>query len=475
MSVRQTILNTIRKYEMVSPGGCVLVGFSGGADSVCLLDSLNSLKEELGIHVCALHVHHMLRGAKADADAVFCREFCRERGIPFTLRYADVKAQANLSGESVEEAARTLRYRLLEEEARACGADRIALAHHRNDSAETVLFHLIRGSGLRGLSGIPPVRGNIIRPLIETGRPEILRDLEARGLKHCEDESNDSDDASRNLIRHYALPALSSVRYDAAEKIAETGRYLAEADEYLTKQAEKLLAAHSANEDFAIDAALLAGEEQVMREYLVSTFLRAHGFPMKDVGRTHLAAAAALSEKSVGRRADFPGGYCAVRSYDGVCFVQKGEKDRKDPAPENDEGNAPENASEDAISGKTLVIRVFFAENPQIFPRKEYTKWFDYDKIKNQPVLRTRQPGDRISTAPGTHKKLKDWMIDEKIPQALRDSVLLVADGSDIMWAVGYRMSEEYKITGETRKVTEIRIGEEGEESDEGQDQRIDS
>ena len=443
--LQETVLRTIRKYEMIRPGDCVLVGFSGGADSLCLLVMLRDLSEELSCTVSALHVHHGLRGERADRDAEFCREYCEKEKIPFSVRCVDTMARVKAKGESAEEAARQLRYEALSLEAARIGAQRVAVAHHENDSAETFLFNLIRGSGLRGLSGIPPVRGNIIRPLLFVTKQEILSELYSRKLAFCEDETNDSDDPSRNLIRHYALPALTSVRADAVKKIAGTGAYLSEVEEYLTEEARKILRSHPAGDPSGIDAGTLLSSPPILREYLIAVFLRDRGFSMKDFTREHLQKTSGLAELDVGKGIDLPGGIRAEKTYGSVVFFRKNGGTRTADGEQFSENPVPE-----------LRTRILSREEIGFFPEKEYTKCFDYDKINGSPVLRTRLPGDRIAVAPGKHKKLSDWMIDEKIPKAQRDRVLLVADGQDILWVVGYRMGADAKITGDTVRILEI-------------------
>ncbi len=438
MTVKDIIRQSAKEHGFLRPGSRVLVGLSGGADSLCLLLNLLELQKEFELEITAVHVHHMIRGEEADADAAFCEKFCGERGIPFILRHVNVRAERS-TGESLEEAARNLRYRILFEEAERIGAERIALAHHANDNAETILFHLIRGSGLRGLSGIPQERDRIIRPLLYVGKEEILLDLRARGISYREDSSNDSDDASRNMLRHYAIPVLRSVRHDAVSKISETGQYLSEVDRYLSEEArEALLSQPSA--DGGISAELLLSAKEVMREYLVSVYLRDRGFSLKDIGRVHLREAALLSSREVGKKLDLPGGLEAIRTYHSIIF-------RKKDQPVEKESMLPEG---------TLKIRVFTPEDPMNFPEKECTKWLDYDKIKELPVLRTRKRGDRISIREDARKKLKDWMIDEKIPREERDRVPLAACGPEILWVIGYRIGAAYRVTEQTVRVMEL-------------------
>ena len=193
--MKKETLNFIQKYHMAEQGDGVIAGLSGGADSVCLLRILRCLRQELGIELRAVHVHHGLRGSEADRDAAFSEELCKELDIPFKTVRINAAEEAREAGISVEEAGRRARYRILEAEALLWEKDgrnhvHIATAHHGNDSAETILHNLFRGSGLKGLSGIPPVRGRIIRPILWAQRREILDWLRAHGYPYVEDSTN---------------------------------------------------------------------------------------------------------------------------------------------------------------------------------------------------------------------------------------------------------------------------------------------
>ncbi|HIR44157.1 MAG TPA: tRNA lysidine(34) synthetase TilS, partial [Candidatus Ventrisoma faecale] len=187
--MRERFLTYIRENDMLDPGGRVIVALSGGGDSVCLLHLLASCREELETQLLAVHVHHGIRGDEAGRDASFARALCERLGVPFILRREDVPELAARRGLSLEEAGRETRYRIFEEERLRCGASCVAVAHHMDDSAETILNNLFRGTGLAGLSGIAPVRGTVIRPLLCFRRQEIEHYLEAEGIEYCSDST----------------------------------------------------------------------------------------------------------------------------------------------------------------------------------------------------------------------------------------------------------------------------------------------
>ena len=218
---RQKVLAFMRKNHMTDRGDGVLAAVSGGADSVCLLLLLCELAAELGIHVSAFHMNHGIRGAEADRDERFVEKLCGRMGVPLTVVHEKVGSYAADHGLSTEEAGRILRYRHLKETAEKYGCAKIAVAHHEDDDAETVLLNLFRGSGLPGLSGIRPVREEIIRPLLCVSRKEIEEYLTSREHSWCEDSTNKENDYTRNKIRHKILPLMVEINEQAAKMIAE--------------------------------------------------------------------------------------------------------------------------------------------------------------------------------------------------------------------------------------------------------------
>ena len=234
----------IRRYDMLPEGSRVLCAVSGGADSMCLLHWLKERREEYGFSLLAAHYEHGLRGDESLRDAAFTREQCEMLGIRIVVGKGDVAAFAESQKLGIEDAARTLRYRFLEETADRLACDRIATAHNLNDNAETVLMNLCRGAGTRGLAGIPPVRGRIVRPLLWTSREEIETYLDVHRIPHIEDSSNRSDDYTRNRIRHQIIPLLMEENPSFLSAIGRTAELLREDDACLCREAEAVLREH---------------------------------------------------------------------------------------------------------------------------------------------------------------------------------------------------------------------------------------
>lgn len=456
--MKKKVLEFIRKYQMIRPGDRVCVGFSGGADSLCLLELLLELREELSFQLEALHVNHNLRGAESDGDQKFAEEFCRKRGIPLRLYSFPVDAMAKERGEGIEEAGRFARRTAYEDCCRRFGITRIALAHHQNDMAETLLFHLSRGTSLEGLAAMRPVRGNVIRPLLCADRQEILRELCRRGLKWRTDSSNLKDDYTRNCIRHQVIPVLEEkVNSRAAAHIAMAGADLLEAAELIRAEAE---ACRRRWVELSEKGCLLKNglerEPSLPAGTAVLSAVEEFSGSRKDVGREHVEKILDLFGKQTGKRVSLPHKLTAVREYEGIRLV------RRDRA-EAEKAGAP--VPEIPVSGQgkyragMYTAEFCLCKREEKIPEKTYTKWLDYDRIKSGLVLRTRKAGDYLTISrSGGRKKLKDYMIDEKIPREKRDSILLLASGREVFWVVGYRISESCKVREDTKRVLRVQI-----------------
>ena len=286
-------------------GSLVLCALSGGRDSMALLRLLSELGEEAGFRVAAAHFNHRLRPA-ADRDEAFVRDWCAGAGIPLTCGGGDAAAFARRAGVSLEDGARQLRYRFLEEAADRMGAAYIATAHHREDNAETVLLHLLRGAGPQGLGGIPPVRGRIIRPLLEASRAEIDGYVDRSGLPYVEDESNRDVRFTRNRLRLEILPLLEEIAPGCAGRIASAAALLREEDAHLRREAEALVP-EAADGAVALPVPVLYGQDSPIRRRLVRTMGRRLGAEL-----TRAQTEAVLSLRS-GGCLDLPQGLCAVR------------------------------------------------------------------------------------------------------------------------------------------------------------------
>ena len=451
----------MREHEMTAPGDAVIVALSGGADSVCLLTVLKQLATPEFL-LRAVHVNHGIRGAEADRDEAFAQKLCESLSVPLCVAYCHVPAYAAEHGLSEEEAGRILRYQVLEKEAGkweqelpAGSRVKIALAHHRDDNAETILHHLLRGSGLTGLAGIRPVQGRRIRPLLCVGREEIRAYLEAGHISWCEDSTNQSPDYTRNRIRSQVLPLLkTAVNEQAEEHILQAGQIIGQADAYLRQQAEEIWqeAVCGREEDLAaIPLTAFARQPEILKTYLIRHMLDQLHPGWKDIGSRHFTAIAELAGKPVGSRLDLPGGLMARTGYETLEIVRKTEREVSVKT---------ESGADGEIHGRQTVpelhMTVFSRQKDQEIPKNQYTKWFDYDKIKGTLSVRTRRTGDYLILPSGGSKTIARYMIDEKIPKEKREQILLLAEGSHVLWVVGFRISEYYKIEEHTENILQV-------------------
>ncbi|MGI6095729.1 MAG: tRNA lysidine(34) synthetase TilS [Lachnospiraceae bacterium] len=434
----------IRKYHMIRPGDRVVAGISGGADSVCLLYILLEYKKQVAFDIAVVHVNHGLRGEEAFRDQQFVEEICKREGLAFFPYVYDVESYARKAHLSEEEAGRALRYQAFADCRKRWNGTKTALAHHQGDQAETVLYHLFRGSGLTGLCGMRPVRDTIIRPLLCMNREEIEQYLQDRNLHFVTDSTNTQLRYARNKIRHKILAyAREELNSGAVEHICHAAADILEAEEYLNAQAEALYQQYVQKTEagYELDLELFLSPMLLVKR-VFRLCLESLG-ELKDVTREHLERICQLEKKEVGKEIMLPGGILVQRGYHKIRFMRTG-------ATWKEVGK---------YFTKDQVVTEIFSYKRQRIPEKTYTKWFDYDRIYNSLTIRTRQPGDYLTvTAAGGKKKLKDYLIDCKVPKEERDSLLLVADGSHILWVVGYRISEYYKITEETKQVLEVRI-----------------
>ena len=463
------------EQEMVRQGEAVIAGVSGGADSLCLFQVLLRLSREMGFVLEAVHVHHGLREA-AEADLRFVEDLCREAGVFCTSVRVDAAAMARQWGTGVEEAGRRLRYEAFEERAVKLETElqttcRIAVAHHREDQAETVLFHICRGTDLRGAGGMRPVQGRIIRPLLQESRGSIEEYLSERGLAWRTDESNEDTSYSRNYLRKEILPRLAAgVHPAAAERIVRFAHACADAERYLEKMTQAAVerctvpGADPAGTVPVLRISAVRGEDPFMQTRVLYSWLAEVSGTRRDLRAVHIDALQDLCAGRADGQLSMPGGITAVRRGDRLMSAPA---DTRLP-PAVDAGIYP-------AAEEEYTCRVFaFDGDLSAIPRNEYTKWFDYDKIGMFPVFRTRRPGDTMSLrgqagdgrqGSGTDddgclfsKKLARIMLDSRIPAEIRDRIVLPFAGKEALWIPGVRMGDRWRVSGRTERILAISV-----------------
>lgn len=436
----------IAENGLLERGDSVVVGLSGGADSVALLTILVKLAPKYDWSVRAAHFNHGIRGVGAEEDELFCRDLCEDRGVPFHSETADVPAYAKENGLSIETAGRILRYEFLERVRRAAGCTYIAVAHHMNDNAESILLHLSRGSGLRGLVGMKPKRDRIIRPLLIASKKEIETHLEIEGILYCTDETNLIPEGSRNRMRLDVVPYLEEhINPAIVPTLCSMAELLARDEEYLMGEARKVYETVRAEGGF-----LRAPVEEL--PYPIKTrvirLALAEAGAIVDMERVHVEAIAELLGARTGARLALPH-IEAWTSYDMIKFG--------DPKP-----NPPFEVKlrEGLMMTPAGLFRVERIEGTEGFIRSRSVAFLDLDKVEaagEAPVIRTRRDGDRFIPvgAPG-RRKLKEYLIDRKVERKERDELPLLACGSEVLFVPGHAASETYKVTEETRRMLKV-------------------
>ncbi|MGN0435697.1 MAG: tRNA lysidine(34) synthetase TilS, partial [Wujia sp.] len=332
----QNAYNYIKEHKMLLPDDRIVIGLSGGADSVCLLLVLNALKNRLGISedgLVAVHINHLIRGDEAEADREFAEKLCDRLGIEFIAYSKDIPAYAREKSCSVEEAGRMYRYQCFEEAAALRKCSKIAVAHNKNDVAETVLFNLVRGTGIKGLGGIPAVRGRIIRPLLFATRMEIEEYLKECNESYRVDSTNNGTDYDRNKIRHIILPVMSEINASAVEHICQVAELAEESytyvDRIVQERLEKLSQQFGDDGSLAISRAELLKESEPVRRQLIHEIIGRSCGHKKDITGRHIRAVEELLEQQTGKQLELPYGLRVRVSYDHLIFSRTEEAHNK--------------------------------------------------------------------------------------------------------------------------------------------------
>lgn len=446
----------VDKWQMLKKEDRVIVGVSGGADSICLVLVLQELQKSIGFDMVAVHINHGLRGDDSDADERYVKQFCMEKDIPLESYFADVEFFAKKRKQSTEEAGREVRREFFWKVFEEHNGTKIALAHHQDDQAETFFLNMARGTGLKGLGGIKPVNGAVIRPLLCVRREEIEAYLNEQHIFYCVDETNAMDVYARNRIRSHVIPYLEQeINPKVVSHLNETMEQLRETQEFLdTLMLQAWETCVEKDDDgYIILEEAYAQIPDVIKPLLLKQVLARQSGREKDLESVHVRELQELFSKQSGRKLDLPYGMEARRIYRGISVNVKCE--RPSFGEEELVFDMKDTEKEFRIGNKVISCRIVTEKNVE----KSNTKWFDCDIIKNNICFRTRRPGDYITIHPdGRTQKLKTYFINEKIPQKERDKVLLVAEGSHILWVVGYRQGSAYPVTEETKHILEIQI-----------------
>lgn len=473
--LEQRVMAYCTEYRLFAPGDGVVLGVSGGADSVCLLFALYRLRMELEIRLYVVHVNHGIR-EDAAGDAAYVESLCRQLEVPFTLVEQDVETLARQGGCSTEEAGRQVRYEAFFAEMQRRQAQKIAVAHNAGDRAETMLFHLFRGSGLTGMGSIRPVRGQIVRPLLGLERQEIEEYLSQGRIAYCRDSTNDTDAYTRNRIRRHILPyAQREICGGVTAHLCRTADIFAEIEDYMEERirsARELCVASESvpGEPSATDAgnsesrvllihcAAFGTLHVAIQRGLILSLLKELSPARKDMGYSQVQQVWELCVRPGNRELHLPQGIGAMRCYDRV-ILERHHREKESAFAVS--VLVPRKLGESftcQVPGGVLHLQRLGKKSMNLLENR-YTKWLDCDRIEELLEWRTRRTGDylMIRTRSGIGRKtIKNLFIDQKVPRQERDAIPLLAHGSHVLWVAGGRICESCKTDDDTEEVLRV-------------------
>lgn len=465
------IKNTLTRHQMLAPGNRVLIGISGGPDSVALFRCMHDLKEDLHIELVLGHLNHCARGEESERDARFVRQLGETFNTQTFIEAIDVPAEQTLSKSSFQETARNIRLEYMDQLMRQTGADKIALGHTANDQAETVLMNFLRGSGPKGLAGMQPVRQPYIRPLFDCTRAEVMEYLNNNQIDFCVDASNDKKDYLRNRVRLELIPFLrDNYNPEITENLFETASIFQEENEWMNslaaKEFERSVTSGESGEALEIAIETFQPLPLALKRRLARKCLESVKGDLRKITFRHVQSVLRLvHESQKGKQIDLPGCIQVSCMGDRVLF-------KRIPALDSSIVNTVDcelSAAEGPLnvpgqtwierSEVTLEARILDAVSVEMYSAETHQAYLDYDKIGGEIRVRFFQPGDRIEPLgmAGT-KKVKSIFIDEKVPQEKRSFIpILTTVENDIIWVYGTRISHSYRVTADTKKVLFIK------------------
>ncbi|MDH5696573.1 MAG: tRNA lysidine(34) synthetase TilS [Dehalococcoidia bacterium] len=460
-TLEQRVLDFVQEHHLISGGEKLLVAVSGGPDSVCLLHILVELSKELAVKLHVAHLNHQLRGIESEADASYVSDLARQFGIPATIDRQDVKGYQTQQRLSLEEAAREVRYSFLTQVARSMGANRVAVGHTMDDHIETILMHLIRGTGTRGLRGLQPITVwqsaanslTIVRPLLTVSHQETEDYCHHHRLMPRLDASNLSLSPLRNRIRHQLLPLLKSYNPRVVEALLRTGHIASDDIAFLDRTIAQLWdeIAQEQQDTIILDKERFDQLPSALQRYLLRASAEKLLGSAKDVETRHIEAMMSALTKPAGKKLNLPRGLIFSIEYNKYLLTL--DFDSLSPFPML-EAEFPLR-----IPGKTLLpgwrIEATIISREQMSQKGEdFTAYFDLNKTGNKLVVRPRRSGDRFQPLGMSQpKKLGEFMIDAKIPQGWRQQVPIVCSPQQILWVVGWRIDDRVKVTDNTKRV----------------------
>lgn len=449
---------SIERYRLLDLGDRIVVGVSGGPDSMALLHLLQQAAEQYHCQLLVVHVNHQIRGQQADQEADFVAQWCHKAQLPCQVVVRNVPKLARSEGLSPEEAGRMARFEAFREAAETFGANKLALGHHRDDRAETVLLHLLQGCGLDGLAALPPQEKGIIRPLIDASKAELIAYCQAYQLPYYWDVTNDEPIYLRNRIRLELLPQLKTAyNPQMAENLVHLAILADEEKAFLQQQTEIAWQNCAAEHDGQVRLDLLAWRQlpmvlqrRVLRNAYDHLMPKRQGLSYR---QTEELMQLAIKDKGQ-KRIDLPGGIEAIKQYQQLIFQQS---KTAEAALNNDREWILPELLELPELGVTLTAE--FSDQPMSFTQHFYQVVLDGERLADKLLVRGRRPGDRLRPlGMQGEKKLKAYYIDKKVPQEQRDRLPLIFSDDVLVWVPGYTIAQGYQATKNTRKFCRLTI-----------------
>ena len=452
----KTVIDSILKYNMIKAGERIIVAVSGGPDSICLMDVLADLSAEMDIDLVIAHYEHGLRPGEDVHETDLVRRYADSRGLPFETEKAFGLSPVS---SSLEEKARELRYDFLERTRQKFKAHKIAMGHNLNDQAETVLMRLLRGSGMTGLSGIPPVRDNtIIRPLIEIGREDIIAYLEYRNLEYATDSSNNDNRFLRNKMRLELLPELLKYQPGLVEILGRLSDNLRDENSFFESQTDRWVDENIKQDESGahyIDIPLLNELPSAFVRRIIRNIVKRYNKTLYAIDSDHVEAIIDLTaNEKPNIPIDLPGDLVVRKEYSRLIFTSQ------KTAPDGFFYEIREKGEYYIHEiNRTLTIEEFTGEQQTLITSDADTAFLDNDLLPCPLIIRNSRPGDRFVPLGMTgKKKIKDFFIDQKIPPAIRKQTPILVKDNETVWVCGHRIDNRYKVTSNTKNILKITL-----------------
>lgn len=456
-SVRQTI----KRENLIEKNDKILIALSGGPDSICLLDIMIKLKDEYNLTLYAAHLNHRIRGIDAQEDSLFCQKICKKNNVTFFVKNIDIPELAVQQSRGVEEVARDVRYDMFFDIKNKLGINKIAVAHNLDDQAETMLMKMFRGSGIQGLRGIDYKRKDgIIRPLLDIYKSQINEYCDVNNLNPRIDKTNFESDYSRNKVRLDLIPYIENNYCENIKQIlSRTANVIRDDYNYIeevSKEHYELLVKNKSDDEIILDLPLLKNTDTAIQKRVIRLAILDIIGNLNNIENVHIVDSLSLLEKSDGKIINLPKNLKAYIKNEDYVITTKNQENEEITYEYNIEINGKTVVNE---IGLTVTTSVLPAKDSLALPVSKYIKVFDYDKIVGSLYVRSRKIGDKLSPIglTGT-KKIKDILINKKIPADTKYMFPIISDDEKILWLLGYRISENYKIDDSTQRVIRIQL-----------------